>query len=156
MCLVVFKYYGASLRLFRSRYGGRRRVKLLHPKDTQRRQQNVGATHGLLWTWPSKSRTLMPTGAVRTSGRGKKHQLGRRLLGIQRALRPGDVLMVRHGGRSAKFRIVWASPSALAGAIKVAVQRIETEPSIWKESAGRKAKAPAKTQSTTPGSNARS
>jgi hypothetical protein len=48
---------------------------------------------------------------------------GALLLGIQRTLRPGDVLRVRHGERSAKFRIVWASPSALAGAIKVAVQR---------------------------------
>jgi hypothetical protein len=68
---------------------------------------------------------------------------GALLLGIQRTLRPGDVLRVRHGDRSAKFRVVWASPSALAGAIKVAVHRIETEPSIWKESAGREAEAPA-------------
>ena len=69
---------------------------------------------------------------------------GALLLGIQRTLRPGDVLRVRHGDRSAKFRIVWTSPSASAGAIKVAVQRIETEPSIWKESAGREAEAPAR------------
>ena len=67
---------------------------------------------------------------------------GALLLGIQRTLRPGDVLRVRHGDRSAKFRIVWASPSA--GAVKVAVQRIEAEPSIWKESAGREAEVPAK------------
>jgi hypothetical protein len=69
---------------------------------------------------------------------------GALLLGIQRTLRPGDLLRVRHGDRSAKFRVVWASPSTLAGAIKVAVHRIETEPSIWKESAGREAEAPAK------------
>ena len=69
---------------------------------------------------------------------------GALLLGIQRTLRPGNVLRIRHGDRSAKFRVVWVSPSALAGAVKVAVQRIETELSIWKESAGREAEAPAK------------
>jgi|SRR5208337_3756336 len=72
---------------------------------------------------------------------------GALLLGIQRKLRPGDLLRVRHGDRSAKFRVVWVSPSTLAGAIKVAVQRIDTEPSIWQESAGQETEALAKPNS---------
>ena len=72
---------------------------------------------------------------------------GALLLGIKRAMRPGDLLRVHYGDNSAKFRVVWVSPIA-AGATEIAVQRIETDPPIW-PAGGQKAEAPAKPASLT-------
>ena len=56
---------------------------------------------------------------------------GALLVGLERTLRSGDLIKIQLGDASARFQVVWVSPDALAGKLKVAVQRIEADPCIW-------------------------
>lgn len=58
---------------------------------------------------------------------------GALLSGVERQLRPGDLIGLQYGACRAHFRVVWTRESGNGEKIRVAVHRLETENCPWQE-----------------------
>ena len=51
--------------------------------------------------------------------------------GLQRRVRPGEILDVQLGQDKAQFRVVWAGIAGTAQQGEIGLERLESEPFIW-------------------------
>jgi hypothetical protein len=51
--------------------------------------------------------------------------------GIQRTLRPGDILEVQFAGEKAEFRVVWVGRIGTSQQWTVGLERVASQPCIW-------------------------
>ncbi len=56
---------------------------------------------------------------------------GALLSGITRQVRPGDLLLIEHGDKRSRFKVVWVRDSESQQLIQAAVHRVDAEPCPW-------------------------
>lgn len=58
---------------------------------------------------------------------------GALISGIEFTLRPGDLVGIQHGGKQARYRVVWSRDSGGPNKNQAAVQKLEGSDCPWKE-----------------------
>ena len=56
---------------------------------------------------------------------------GATIQGVNRRIRPGEILEVQYGTESAPFRVVWIRPSLGSATAEIGVQGLAAETSLW-------------------------
>jgi len=79
-----------------------------------------------IWGVDAKSQPFMQLAKVKNISAG-----GAVIEGLLRQVKPGEVLHVQAGGRTALFRVAWAGKTGLRRDGQIGIEYLPAQPSIW-------------------------
>jgi hypothetical protein len=94
--------------------------------DRRRQSRTTSAFPVRIWGVDSKSQAFQETVSAKNLS-----EEGALLLGMQRILRPGDILQLQYNGRVTTFLIVWIGNPATRMSGQVGLQRTMCEAPGW-------------------------